>query len=291
MCSGLVFGAFINIVSLNMLGEACLKINAWSYESLSETLVPGKVGIWLAGLSSVMMVLNCAGSMVAYCIIIGDIFDVLITDKNGVTPMIMDSNVAWGEFLMPFVVLAILLPLSLSPRIGMLRYLAAGGVFAMFFLIMTFVYVIIKYGPDPSIENASTIFGFHDGPTMIDFVNVGSTVTFAYSNQYNMPQVAAELSRSSMRRVRKVSSRSTLIAALLFICSVVFGLIAFGVGENQMKNIVLDFRELKKNILRRHLTKMFYRIKIIFIKFVPKIKIQFAKFTFSKRKFCWWAEF
>lgn len=81
-------------------------------------------------------------------------------------------------------------------------------------------------------------------------MNTMNIVIFAYNNQFNVPQLASELTpQPEVRRMAWVSLMSTSMCLFLYSSVTIVGTLAFGVGENQKDTLILDLYPVRKNPL------------------------------------------
>merc|ERR1712087_44802 len=105
---------------------------------------------------------------------------------------------------------------------------------------MGVIWYLGDHGVDETVTPQSLMFG-PGGTTVFAYMGAINTIVFAYNNQFNVPQLAGELTpQPSVRRMSTVALVTVLICYALFSFVSVFGVLAFGVGEGQRDSLVLD---------------------------------------------------
>merc|ERR1711879_983150 len=99
---------------------------------------------------------------------------------------------------------------------------------------------LVDNGTDYTITPEDFLTG-PGGATIFTYINSINNIVFAYNNQFNVPQLAGELTpEPTVRRMSNVAIITILMCLALFSGVSIFGLLAFGVGENQGDSLVVD---------------------------------------------------
>jgi len=231
---GLAVGALLTLVSIRLIAQASIATKCWSYEDLCEELLhPG-----MALLTGAVNVCNCLGSGAGYLIVCGQVFQV--------------ATGASEETRQLFVLLVGVLvcaPLALAKDISFMRHLAAASVGALLLLVATVMWYLGEHGMDSTVTPRTLLFG-PGGATVFTYMNSLNNIVFAYNNQFNVPQLAGELTPTPTVSRMSASATMTVIACFsLFVTVSVFGTLAFGVGDAQHDSLVLDLAPDRRNPL------------------------------------------
>merc|ERR1712050_707605 len=129
------------------------------------------------------------------------------------------------------------------------RHLAAGSVAALMLLVVAVVWYLGENGMDVTVTPQSLWFG-PGGSTVFTYMNAINNIVFAYNNQFNVPQLTGELTpKPTMGRMSVVALITTSLCFVLYGGVSLFGVLAFGVGENQQDSLVVDLAPARKNPL------------------------------------------
>jgi len=222
---GLVFGAMLTLISVQMIAKASIQTGRWSYEDISDELMHPAMSYLTGCINSC----NCIGAAAGYLIVCGQVFQVLTGLGNGRRRLFV-------------ALLGILIcgPMSVARHLGFIRYLAAGSFLALFMLVASVVWYLGENGSDESVTPETLINGA-GGATLFTYMNCLNNVVFAYNNQMNVPQLTGELTpEPSMKRLTRASVGSVAVCFTFYLFVSLFGVLAFGVGEGQMDSLVLD---------------------------------------------------
>jgi len=223
--AALIVGAVLTLLSIRLIARASIDTGCWSYEDICDELFhPG-----FSLLTGFINVCNCLGSGAGYLIVCGQVFQVLT-----------GAGEAGRRAFVVGVGVLVCAPLAVARHVGFMRHLAAGSIAALLLLVFTVVWCLAEDGPDETITPESTWFG-PGGATVFTYMNSINNVVFAYNNQFNVPQLTGELTpQPTVRRMGAVAWITTGMCFLLYGGVSVFGLLAFGVGENQLDSLVVD---------------------------------------------------
>jgi amino acid permease len=260
-------GAILSLVSVRMIADASVSTKRWSYEDICEELFHPAFSFFTGFLN----VCNCIGSAAAYLIVCGQVFVVLSgCDEQGRKLFVA----AMGIFVCG--------PLALAEHLSFMRHLAAISVLALLLLVVVVVWFFCERGPDESISRENFLVGT-GAATIFTYMNTINNVVFAYNNQFNVPQLTGELKPvPSVPKMSKVSFLSTGLSTALYIGVSVFGVLAFGVGENQKDSLILDLYPARADwLVEAALLAVMFSVLTCFQFHVYPIR-QFAAFAVRK---------
>jgi amino acid permease len=139
-----------------------------------------------------------------------------------------------------------------------------------------------EHGPDESVTRENFLVGT-GATTVFTYMNTINNIVFAYNNQFNVPQLTGELKpEPTVSKMSKVSFLSTGLSTVLYIGVSVFGVLAFGVGENQKDSLILDLYPARGYwLVQAALLAVMFSVLTCFQFHVYPIR-QFAAFTVRK---------
>jgi len=172
--------------------------------------------------------------------------------------------------------------MALAEHLGFMRHLAALSVCALLLLVVAVVWFLGEHGPDESVTSHN-FFAGTGMATIFTYMNAINNIIFAYNNQFNVPQLTGELKPvPSVKKMSHVSLLSTGLSFLLYAGVSAFGVLAFGVGENQKDSLILDLYPERSNFLvYMSLAAVMFSVLTCFQFHVYPIR-QFAAFAIRK---------
>jgi len=231
---GLAVGAWLTLVSINMIAKASIATGCWSYEDICEELFhPG-----MSLMTGFVNVCNCVGSGAGYLIVCGQVFQVL-----------SGANRHWRNVFVLLMGVFVCAPLALARQVSFMRHLAAWSVGFLLTLVLVVIVSYAENGPDETIT--PKILWFGPGSTNVfGYMNSLNNIVFAYNNQFNVPQLTGELTpQPTVARMSKVASITVTLCFGLFASVSIVGVLAFGVGARQRDSLVLDLAPERRNPL------------------------------------------
>ena len=232
----LLIGGYFTARSIEMIGKGCKYTNKYVFEEVTEALLGKSMAIALG----ISMLLNCYGASIVYVIAIRGAFTSLLTQVQ------QSTGTDWPVYATIILGGAILVPLSVVERLNSLRILSLAGVVGVFFTVASVIYGLGYEGvaADLSAAPASSTFSTIMTPTggFVEIMGVVSTVTFAFCNQFNVPQVYGELNDKQAGTVRKIAFVSTVLPSVLYIITAITGYLCAGLATQD--NIFLNFEPL-----------------------------------------------
>lgn len=140
-------------------------------------------------------------------------------------------------FLLVMVTSCILFPLSLLPRIEMLKF---SSVFAVLCILYVLIVVVDEYGVNGKLadtEHWGDLVAFR--PNFVAFMAFPILVV-SFTAHYNMPKMYGELKDRTVENMQKVVTMSTVICALAYITMGMLGYLTF--RDHTVDNILkVDF--------------------------------------------------
>ena len=232
----LFIGGYFTTKSIEMIAKGCQYTNKYVFEEVTESLLGRKMAITLG----VSMLLNCYGASIIYVMAIKGAFSCLLTE------VVASTGQEWSMYATIILGGAILVPLSVVEKINSLRILSLAGVVGVFFTTASVIYALGYDGvaADLSAPPASSTWTTIMTPTgsFIQIIGVISAVTFAFCNQFNVPQVYGELVDKRAGTVKKIAVISTILPSILYIITAITGYLAVGLATED--NIFINMKPL-----------------------------------------------
>ncbi|CAJ1366865.1 unnamed protein product [Effrenium voratum] len=229
----LVLGGLLTLASIRMIANASVETGCWSYEDdICDELFHPAMSLFTGFIN----VCNCLGSAAGYLIVCGQVFQVVFRADDNARNLFV---VLVGVFICG--------PLALARHVGFMRHLAAISVGALLLLVGSVVWYWAQHGIDESVDVESFLLP-SSGATVFTYMNSINNMVFAYNNQFNVPQLTGELTPvPSVRKMTKVAFLSTSLCFLLYGSVSIFGVLAFGVADdNQKDTLILDLMPARK---------------------------------------------
>ncbi|CAJ1366708.1 unnamed protein product [Effrenium voratum] len=227
----LILGGLLTLASIRMIANASVETGCWSYEDICEELFHPAMSLFTGFIN----VCNCLGSAAGYLIVCGQVFQVIFQADEKARNLFV---VLVGVFVCG--------PLALARHVGFMRHLAAISVGALLLLVGSVAWYWGEHGIDESVDVDSFLLP-GSGATVFTYMNSINNMVFAYNNQFNVPQLTGELTPApSVHKMTKVALLSTSLCFLLYGSVSIFGVLAFGVGDNQKDTLILDLMPARK---------------------------------------------
>eukprot|EP00033_Pygsuia_biforma_P004125 GCRY01004523.1.p1 GENE.GCRY01004523.1~~GCRY01004523.1.p1 ORF type:complete len:406 (+),score=81.05 GCRY01004523.1:194-1411(+) len=250
--SGFLLGMFLVVLlgiitryTMHRLLESGLLCSRDSYEEVGQYVFP-KAGRYLVGLP---ILLNCFGSVCAYCIITGDMMQPIISEIVG-----ENSFFARKDVLSILFIVTVALPLCLKRQIDALSATSTLSICLVFIFVL--VVIIKAFFPSDS-EVSGEEYGFQAvGKNHVNFIRFDSDVflglpiiIFAFTSHPNMFPVYTELRPQTESRMKRLIKSTISICAVVYVIVGLFGYFSFYEhtdddllnnypGENFLINIV-----------------------------------------------------
>ncbi|KAM6969143.1 putative sodium-coupled neutral amino acid transporter 6 [Tautogolabrus adspersus] len=233
-CILLVVVSSLAAYSIHLLLKLCDQTGINSYEGLGGRALqkPGKVLVGIA------IVIQNIGAMSSYLFILKSELPAAINSflsSHGTE----DNWYQDGRVLLILVTLCIVLPLSMSPKIGFLGYTSS---IAFFFMLYFAVVVVVKKWaiPCPLPHNvttptdtfqASNSSGTECTPKLFVISSKSAyaipTMAFSFLCHTTILPIYCELDRPTKKRMQNVTNVSISLSLLLYLISALFGYLTF----------------------------------------------------------------
>lgn len=201
--TGIVFGvlllllsAYLTILSINIIIEACVVTQQFKFEDVSKRLAGPSMAIALEA----SLLVFCFGTAVAYIVAVGDILDQgLHSITNLWEPGSKFVSMYSKERVMILFWTVMLLPLSLQTKLKRLEKFSSLGVLSIIFLVISAVIHSIIHGDviasgansssSPPVEVMSLLWP----KSFVSMLQAFPIIIFAFSCQVNVCQIYEEL--------------------------------------------------------------------------------------------------
>jgi amino acid permease len=228
----LAVSGYFTARSVEMIAKGAEKTDRYVFEEITEKLL-GRPTAIILGIS---MLLNCYGASIIFVIAIQDAFKSLLVDVQ------QSTGNPWATYATLVLGACVLVPLSILERLNSLRILSLAGVLGVFFTVASVIYALSYSGVSdslsapPATSVSNSILTPRGG--FIEVMTVISTVTFAFCNQFNVPQMFGELKDKRAKSVKTIAYVSTLLPMLLYILTSITGYLCYGftISDNIFNN-------------------------------------------------------
>lgn len=256
---GLVLG-FFAIVVMGVLSEISIELLV-RFSSLSKSASYGEVvqsalGFPMRILSEICIIINNAGVLVVYLIIIGDVMSGS-PDHVGVFDQLLGNGV-WD--LRKLVILAVLVlflaPLCALEKIDSLSFTSAASVaLAVIFVVVSCAIAFMKL-VEGRIAKPRMGPDFGSKEAILDLLVVIPIMTNAYVCHFNVQPIYNELKGKSPQKMNRVGRMTTLLCVLLYFATAISGYLLFGddtesdVLTNFDKDLGIQFSSVLNYVVR-----------------------------------------
>jgi len=207
--TGIIFGvmflllsAYLTIISINIIIEACVVTQQFKFEDVSKRLVGSHMSIALEA----SLLVFCFGTAVAYIVAVGDILDQGLHSIAFLwEPDSKFVSIYSRERVMILFWTVMLLPLSLQTKLKRLETFSSLGVLSIIFLVIAAVIHSIIHGDvigsgANSQEEAATSAEVNSllwPKSFVSMLQAFPIIIFAFSCQVNVCQIYEELKPAS----------------------------------------------------------------------------------------------
>lgn len=231
----LAVGGFFTAKSIQMISKGADHTGKFVFEEITEIMLGRGMSI-LVGIS---MFLNLYGGMIVYVIAIKDSLEALLEQVQAST------GVNWPLYATLIVGATVLIPFSVVEKLNSLRVLSLAGVIGVFFTVTSVVYAFSLTGlaTDLAVKGSSeteTVMTPQGG--FVDIMTAVSTITFAFCNQFNVPQIYGELTVKTPSNARRIAYFSSYLTMGVYVVTAVCGYLCYGLEIQG--NILLNFKPL-----------------------------------------------
>lgn len=239
---GLVLGFFVIIV-MGILSEISIELlvrfSVLSKSSSYGEVVQSSLGFPMRILSEICIIINNAGVLVVYLIIIGDVMSGS-PDHVGVFNQLLGDGMWDLRKLVILVVLVLFLaPLCALEKIDSLSLTSAASVaLAIVFVVICCVIAIIKLMHGKITERRiGPDFGSKEA--ILDLMVVIPIMTNAYVCHFNVQPIYNELKGRSPRKMDKVGRITTVLCVVIYFTTAVSGYLLF--GDDTESDVLTNF--------------------------------------------------
>ena len=222
----LIGGAVLTLASICFIATACIATDRYSYEDMCDELLHPVMALFTGFVNT----LACVGSAIGYLIICGQLF--------GVVTGASDSHCKLFILLTGVLVCA---PLAIARHVSCLRHLAAGSIAALLILVACVMWYYAEHGSD------GDDMLFSSTATAVTYMSSMNNVVFAYNNQFNVPQLTGELKPPTTMRMHMAAVICLVVCFGVYISTSVFGVLAFGIGDQQKQSLVNSLKPVGRN--------------------------------------------
>ncbi|KAH7289941.1 hypothetical protein KP509_30G024800 [Ceratopteris richardii] len=239
---GLVLGflailimGFISEVSVELLVVFSTRIKAWSYGEA----VQGACGPVARKISEICIIVNNAGILIVYLIIMGEVLSGSDTgDHEGFLNQIAGHKGWWSHrsLVILLILIIVLAPLCFLKRIDSLRFSSALSV------LLAILFVVLSTG----IAFVKLVMGdlamprlLPDSSSVIDLLVVIPIMTNAFICHFNVHPIYYELKDRTPSAMNKVGRASTLLCIIVYSLTAISGYLLF--GDSTASDVLTNF--------------------------------------------------
>ncbi|KAJ3679154.1 hypothetical protein LUZ60_017165 [Juncus effusus] len=266
---GIIVG-FITIIIMGILSEISIELlvrfsvysKSTSYGHLVQTALnkPSRI------ISEICIIINNAGILVVYLIIIGDVMSGS-AKHEGVLDQLIGSGIWENRKLLIFIVLVIFLaPLCALEKIDSLSLTSAASVIlAIVFVFVSCVIAFVKLlegkirvprmGPD---------FGSREA--LLDLLVVIPIMTNAYVCHFNVQPIYNELKEKSPKKMYKIGRITTILCVIVYASTAVSGYLLF--GDDTESDVLTNFDQdlgIKFSSILNFIVRIGYVLHLILV--------------------------
>lgn len=210
----LLLSAYLTIISINIIIEACVSTQLNKFEDVSKRLVGSSLSFALEA----SLLVFCFGTAVAYIVAVGDILDqgfhsITFLWEQGSTFASLYSR----ERVMVLFWAIIMLPLSLQTKLKRLEKFSSLGVCSIIFLVIACVIHSIIHGDtlgsgeyhSQKSKSTTSVPSLLWPKSFAGILQAFPIIIFAFSCQVNVCAIYEELKPSLLSSAEDVSDRSS----------------------------------------------------------------------------------
>lgn len=239
---GLVLG-FVLIILMGILSEISVELLV-RFSALCKAATYGEVVQYAMGrparvLSEICLIVNNAGVLVVYLIIMGDVMSGSVRHV-GVFDQWLGNGV-WDQrkLVILVVVVVFLAPLCVLERIDSLSLTSAASVaLAVVFVVVACVITFIKL-VEGHIEAPRMGPDFRSKKAILDLLVVIPIMTNAYVCHFNVQPIYNELEGRSPQKMNRVGRITTSVCIVVYALTAISGYLLF--GEDTESDVLTNF--------------------------------------------------
>lgn len=250
---GLVLGSILTLCifglssyTLSAMIRSATSAGCWTYDELVRSQF-GRIGGQSLDIS---IVLNNAGGMIIFLIIMGDVlvgapphYSGIVTNLFG----IHSGDVWWvsRSFVMGVVCVCVLCPLVSLKNIRMLGPMSSVAVMVAGALVLSITLLSVDAGFEGKLGDYNwfpnmDVLGDSPSEIVISFMSILPVISMGFVCHYNLFPVANNLERFTERRIAMVIRRALALCTVLFLSLAVSGVLLF--GSHTEPNVLLNLR-------------------------------------------------
>ncbi|KAK4735718.1 hypothetical protein R3W88_009979 [Solanum pinnatisectum] len=243
-------------ISVELLVRFSVQCKASSYGEVVEAALGKTAKI----LSEICIIVNNAGVLVVYLIIIGDVLSGSIR-HTGVFDQWLGHGVWDHRKLVVLIILVIFLaPLCAMDKIDSLSLSSAASVaLAVVFVVVAFTIAFIKL-VEGKIESPRMTPDFGSKQAILDLLVVIPIMSNAYVCHFNVQPIYNELEGRSPQKMNRVSRITSAICVLVYASTAVAGYLLF--GKDTESDILTNF---DKDLGIRFSTALNYIVRVGYV--------------------------
>ncbi|KAI3773458.1 hypothetical protein L1987_47987 [Smallanthus sonchifolius] len=227
-------------------------------------------------LSEICIIVNNAGVLVVYLIIIGDVMSGSIRHIGVFDQWLGKGFWDHRKLVILIVVVVCLAPLCVLDKIDSLSTTSAASVgLAVVFVVVAFVVAFVKL-LEGKIEPPRLTPDFGSKEAVLDLLVVIPIMSNAYVCHFNVQPIYNELEDRSVRKMNKVGRLTTVLCVMIYASTAVAGYLLF--GNNTESDILTNF---DKPLGIRFSTALTY---IVRVGYVLHLVLVFPVIHFSLRQ-------
>ncbi|KAG0461733.1 hypothetical protein HPP92_022030 [Vanilla planifolia] len=239
---GLALG-FFAIVVMGFLSEISIELLV-RFSVLSKSASYGEVvqsalGLPMRILSEICIIVNNAGILVVYLIIIGDVMSGS-TDHIGVFDQLLGHGMWDTRKLVILAVLVLFLaPLCALEKIDSLSFTSAASVaLAVVFVAVSCAIALVKL-MEGKITKPRMGPSFRSKEAILDLLVVIPIMTNAYICHFNVQPIYNELKGRSPQKMNKVGRMTTVLCVIVYFSTAISGYLLF--GDDTESDVLTNF--------------------------------------------------
>ncbi|CAN6449938.1 unnamed protein product [Victoria cruziana] len=229
---GVVLG-FLAIVLMGILSEISIeflvKFSVLKKASSYGEIVQIACGYSARVLSEICIIVNNAGILIVYLIIMGDVLSGSAAHE-GIFQQLLQREGWWDDrrLVVVIVLILVLAPLSFLQRIDSLSFTSAASVaLAVVFVVVSCVIAVVKL-LEGKIEPPRLFPDTGSKRAILDLLVVIPIMTNAYVCHFNVQPIYNELEGRSVGKMNKVGRITTLLCVAVYASTAISGYLLFG---------------------------------------------------------------
>lgn len=260
---GLILGVILIIlmgilseISVEMLVRFTVQCKATSYGEVVQAACGKPARI----LSEICIIVNNAGVLVVYLIIMGDVMSGSLRHIGVFDQWLGNGFWDHRKLVILIVVVVFLAPLCALDKIDSLSLTSAASVaLAVVFVFVAFVIAIIKL-VEGTIETPRLAPDFGSKKAILDLLVVIPIMSNAYVCHFNVQPIYNELQGRSPQKMNRVGRITTILCVLIYASTAISGYLLF--GKNTEADVLTNF---DKDLGIRFSTALNYIVRVGYI--------------------------